>query len=95
MSKPKADVTWETPPPRQTERYDWTAIAEQLRSKPGAWAKIFENDRASLATAIRTSGIRALLPSEGFEVRTTNNVRGEPRTCDMYLRYNPKKAGKK
>jgi hypothetical protein len=94
MSAPKAEVEWETPPPKRTERYNWSAIAVQLKKKPGKWAKIFDHDRASLATAIRTGGIRALKPSDGFEVRTANNVRGEPRTCTMYLRYNPEKVTK-
>jgi len=88
--KAKPDVTWEDPPVRPTQ-YDWTAIAAELRKKPGQWAKIFDEDRASLATAIRIKGIKALHPDKGFEVTTTNNVRSQPRTCTMYLRYNPEK----
>lgn len=84
-----SEVTWEDPPKR--ERYDWGHIAEQLRSRPGEWAKIFDNDRSSLATAIRIRGITALNPEKGFEVRTANNTREKPRTCTMYLRYNPQK----
>ena len=86
----KADVTWENPPPGR-QRYDWAAIAEQLRERPLQWAKIFDQDRASLATAIRINGIQALLPEKGYEVRTANNTRETPRTCTMYLRYNPEK----
>jgi hypothetical protein len=86
----KKEVTWEDPPPTK-KRYDWDSIARQLRERPGEWAKIFDNDRSSLATAIRIRGIKALLPDKGFEVRTANNVRGNPRTCTMYLRYNPEK----
>lgn len=87
MSKPKAEVKWEDPPPKREDRYDWDSIAGQLRKKPGQWAKVFDNDRTSLATAIRIDGIKALSPRKGFEVRTSNNVRGEVRTCTMYLRY--------
>lgn len=87
----KSDLTWETPPPKRPERYDWEAIAQQLRKRPMEWAKIFEEDRSSLATAIRIKGIKALSPDKGFEVRTTNNRRGTPRTCTLYLRWNPEK----
>jgi hypothetical protein len=86
----KAPVSWEEPPSNES-RYDWDAIATQLRQRPGEWAKIFEHDRTSLATAIRINGIKAL-PASEFEVRTRNNKRGEVRTCTMYLRYNPNKG---
>jgi hypothetical protein len=84
------EVTWEDPPAGR-KRYNWTRIAEQLREHPGEWAKIFDNDRSSLATAIRIRGIKAVSPEKGFEVRTANNTRGKPRLCTMYLRYNPDK----
>lgn len=93
--KSKSGLSWESPPPKSTERYDWAAIAEELRKHPGEWAKIFDNDRASLATAIRIDGIKALLPENGFEVRTTNNVRGDVRMCTMYLRWVPPEQTKK
>lgn len=86
----KAEVTWENPPPSR-QRYDWSAIAQQLRERPMQWAKIFDADRASLATAIRIRGIQALLPEKGYEVKTANNTRDTPRICTMYLRYNPEK----
>lgn len=91
VTRGKSKVTWEEPPTKSDRRYDWADIAGQLRENPRKWAKIFEGDRASLATAIRINGIKALSPRKGFEVRTTNNVRGNPRTCDMYLRYVPEK----
>lgn len=81
-------MTWEDPPEKHP--YDWVAISERLKKNPGRWLKIFDRDRHSLATAIRLEGIAALRPSDGFEVKTRNNVRGEPRTCTLYLRYNPK-----
>ena len=91
----KTEVVWEDPPQRRSPPYDWSAIAEQLEANPGEWAKIFEEDRTSLATAIRIGGIKVLDPSNGFEVRTRNNTRGEPRTCTLYLRYSPEKDQRK
>jgi hypothetical protein len=97
MSETKQDtVEFEEPPPRRTQRYDWDAIAKQLRRKPMRWAKVFDKDKTSIATAIRIDGIKALRADKGFEVTTSNNDRGNPeedipRTCTMYLRYNPEK----
>lgn len=89
--RPQSQLTWEDPPPPRGRKYDWDKIAEELRKKPGEWAKVFDNDRTSLATAVRINGIKALRSDKGFEVRTSNNVRGNPRTCTMYLRYVPEK----
>lgn len=94
--KVKSPVTFEDPPPQRERPYDWDAIAAALREKPRQWAKVFDEDRASLATAIRIHGIKALDPDKGFEVRTANNYKPQPgsdevRTCSMYLRYVPEK----
>ena len=85
-------VPWAVPPD-PVRRYDWVAIAEQLRGSPLEWARVFEQDRTSLVNAIRQGGIVALRPELGFEVRTTNNTRTAPRTCSLYMRYNPDKEG--
>lgn len=95
---PTATLRFEEPPPLRGRRYDWDAIAEQLRRRPMEWATVFERDRTSLATAIRIKGIQALHPDKGFEVRTSNNVRlrdendKELRLCTLHLRYNPEKV---
>lgn len=82
-------VSFEEPPPRRDRRYDWRSIATQLEKNPGEWAKVFEKDRASLATAIRIGSIAAMQPDRGIEIRTTNNVRGSVRTCTLWARYVP------
>ena len=88
--KPKP-VIWETPPERP-HRYPWDEIAEELRTRPMEWAKIYEQDRATVATAIRAGSIAAVHPDLGFESQTRNNTRGTgTRTCDLYLRWNPEK----
>lgn len=97
-SKKQQTVEWEDPP--EKVRYDWEAIAKQLRARPGEWAKVFEQDRATLVNAIRLGGITAIKPDKGFEWKTRNNKRevppsegepGRPRMCDLYLRYVPSK----
>lgn len=80
---------WEDPPSRPT-RYDWSSIAKQLRRRPTKWAKVFEQDRASLAVALRQGSIRALHPDLGFEFRTSNGTRdAKPRMCTLHARYVP------
>lgn len=91
-------VGFEEPPPRRERRYDWDKIATQLRKKPNEWAKVFVGDKSSLVVAIRAGNIKAMRPSRGIEVRTTDNVRpspdsapGEVRRCTLWARYVPEK----
>lgn len=86
-------VGWEIPPPEGRNKYDWHAIADVLRSKPGTWAKIFDDDRVSIVNALRQGSVRVLAPSEGYEVRTRNNVRYPERRCTLYMRWNPDQVG--
>lgn len=84
-----SSVEWETP---NRPRYDWAAIAEQLRSQPMEWGKVFENGPTSTVNAVRQGNVRHVRPDDGFEVRTTNNVREPERRCSFYLRFNPAKV---
>jgi len=88
---PVDTVTFEDPPPKNL-RYDWTAIADQLREHPGKWALVFARDRTSIANAVRYGQIAALHPDLGFEARTANNVREPVRMCSLYLRYVPERV---
>lgn len=83
-----APVKWEAPPDRP-KQYPWAAIAAELRKHPGEWALIFEGDRSSVVIAIRQGAVGDVHPDLGFETSTRNNKRGTPRTCDLYMRYNP------
>lgn len=83
-------LSWEDPPPVR-RKYDWDAIAAQLESRPGKWAKVFERGPTSTVNAIRQDSVRALTSFRGFEIKTSNNVREPDRTCTLYLRYNPDK----
>jgi hypothetical protein len=87
-------VVWESPPTTGV-KYDWDAIAEQLRTQPMKWAKVFDDGRVSVVNAARQGNIKAVHPSLGFEVRTANNVRYPVRKCSMYLRFNPARVEKK
>lgn len=104
MTKAGAGIRREEPPPER-KTYDWTTIADQLRNDPGEWYLIYEQDRASLAHAIRNDAISAMQPvvrksgprerTDGFELRTVNNTRGNPRMCDLFMRYVPPKRRRK
>jgi hypothetical protein len=80
-------LPWEEPPAKTV--YDWYTIADQLRADPMRWAKVFEQGGQSVSNAIKQGSVAALHPDLGFEVRTANNTRTPPRTCDLYLRFNP------
>lgn len=87
MAKAEA-LVWEDPPRRT--KYDWVKIAESLRSNPMEWAKVFDEDRSSIVVAVRQGSILTMHPDLGFETRTANNnVKAKPRTCTLYVRYNP------
>jgi hypothetical protein len=94
VTEKKSEVTWESPPPIGQGRYDWAVIAEKLKTQPGEWAKVFDEDKTSIVNAIRQGKIRVLDPGLGFQIRTANNVRRPTRTCSLYLRYNPDRAPK-
>lgn len=90
---------WETPSPGTRSGYDWASLAQQLRERPNAWLRVFEQGPVSVANSIRQGEIRALTPvhrtgrtTHGFEVRTRNNRRTTPRTCSLYLRYVPEEG---
>jgi uncharacterized protein (DUF2252 family) len=70
-------------------RYNWSKIAQALRAHPMEWALIFERGHASRVNRVRDGRVAAVHPDLGFEVVTVNNTRGRPRTCDLYMRWNP------
>lgn len=84
-------VDFDRSPPAKA-RFDWDAISQQLRAHPMQWAMVFEHGKVSVANAVRQGSINAVHPDYGFEVRTSDNVRGEVRTCTLWLRFNPDKA---
>jgi hypothetical protein len=85
---PGAEIEFIELPPRP-QTYDWVEIAERLKANPLQWARIFTGGRVSIANAVRQGSVNAVHPDLGFEVQTRNNVRENPRTCDLYLRFNP------
>ena len=88
MTAPKVPTgKWSEPPPARTPAYPWKDIATLLRKNPGRWREVFKEDRTSLTIAIRQGSIAALKPEDGFELRTSNNKKGPPRTCTLHMRY--------
>lgn len=86
--QPKGIEGWEDPPVRP-QRYEWDAIAKQLRRRPGKWAKVYDKDRTSITVALRSGHIAALKPEKGFVFRTSNGTRDQPRTCTLHAKYDP------
>lgn len=87
----RVNVEFKEPPPYT--RYDWHSVADQLREKPGEWALVFTNGPVSAVNSLR-QGVSALPPDE-FEFRTSNNDKtARPRTCDLWIKYTPRKKVK-
>lgn len=84
-------VRWEDPPPPMHPGHEWTlgtytALADELRSRPGRWAVIFEgpkSERSALATHVRHGVLTAFTPPGDFDAAA--RVRDGVRT--VYARY--------
>lgn len=73
-------------------RYDWDKIYPELRENPGEWALLGERGTVSTYNAVTQGKISNFHPSMGVEIRTANNdLNATPRTCDLFVRYNPDK----
>ncbi len=88
MSDGIREVRFSEPPPVREMKYDWTAIAQRLKRKPGEWALVYSDDKQTYAVAIRSGKIAALRKSDGFESRTAGNDNIN-RTCALWVRFNP------
>ena len=84
-------ISWEDPPRARRDMNDWPSLARKLRTRPGQWAKVWDDGPISVVNAIRQGGIVALAPEKGFQARTRNNHVNEDgsRSCTLYLRYVP------
>lgn len=64
-------VTWETPPQRKPNRVSWLVEAQQLRSRPGMWARIADRNTKhsarSMVWQIHTGALLAFRPAGDFE----------------------------
>lgn len=83
-------VGWKDPPPRSN--YHWDKIAAKLKRRPMTWYLVFKADFTHKVNAINEGKVPAVHPDLGFETRTANNKRETPRTCDLYMRFNPDKV---
>jgi hypothetical protein len=90
-------IGWEQPSPSR-HGYDWDVISTELRRNPGQWMKIFTDGPTSVVNGIRNGNVRQLRPEDGFESTTRNNKRATEdsvKTCDLFLRYVPKRGKKR
>lgn len=83
-----------TDPPNKGKRvtYDWQKIYALIRENPGEWLWLNPGHTATISTynAVAQGSIKNFRPDMGVEMRTANNdFKAKPRTCDLYVRYNP------
>jgi hypothetical protein len=81
-------VAWEAPPDHR-DKVRWPEVAAELRAHPMEWLKVFENGRTTAKEAVSQGHVPSVHPMLGFETKTTDNTRGTPRTCTLFMRYNP------
>jgi hypothetical protein len=85
-----SDIVWEDPPKtgRSSARGRHTAIAAELKARPGEWAKVLVDTNLSQSSQIRNGLYKAYQPAGSFEAvaRNARNVDGRVR-CDIYARY--------
>lgn len=89
MGKTVSSFTVSEPPDDPRTKYDWAGLARLARRVSPKWVLVFEEDRASLVVAINQGGIVALKPEKGFKTKTANNTKETPRTCSLWVRYDP------
>lgn len=83
-------VELQDPPPPRVGKYNWSAIADKVRSQPLQWFRVFEDDKHSLTVSVRQNNVKSLRKDLGFVFRTSNtrHVDGT-RYCSFYIQYDP------
>lgn len=82
------------PPPVQVRtgrpgKYDWAAIVEELKARPGEWLLIDDTAARGLPSAITRRKMTALQdPEWEFSVTTRNNNR-ETGLAEVWMSANP------
>jgi hypothetical protein len=86
---PMSQIEWTAPPGHGNSTTNWSAIADELRSKPSVWAKVkADTTNAALAARIKR-GSGPWGPTGSFEATTRGtgvNINGA-RVMDVYARY--------
>ncbi|RSN12864.1 hypothetical protein DMB42_11850 [Nonomuraea sp. WAC 01424] len=83
------ELVFRDPPPPKKLRRNWSAIAEQLRQKPGSWAVVASGQRrATMATLAGrlNEGRMAGMPARLFEAVTRASDTA-PGLYEVYVRY--------
>jgi hypothetical protein len=84
------ELEWENPPSRGASGLDHLAIASELRTHPGKWAKITRTSQ-KLAADIRRGVLVAYRPVGAFEAVSRNggfsDNGSKTRIADIYVRY--------
>jgi len=92
MSDQPQVIRWEDPPPARSRRSAgvghsrYSALADQLRARPGQWAMVGEKPGADggLATHIRMGQMLCFSPAGDFDA-TSRRVDGVTRVYARYL----------
>ena len=80
----KVNLEWRDPPQQSaSHQRDWRAILEPLRQKPGKWARLVNDHRASTVQGARAAAKKAVAGPEWDLVTRTE----DDGTSSFYARY--------
>jgi hypothetical protein len=85
-------VEWTQPPKVARSKTAWDEVADQLRSRPGEWARVARAVSPATATAIKNGIIVAFRPPGTFDATTGERDKAKNR-CDVYARFVGDEAG--
>jgi hypothetical protein len=85
--KDPRELVWEEPPPRPKRKGSkWDPIATALKSNPGQWAKVVNDDNIAIKKAAEKGELICFRPAGSFEGRAIVND-GRRWQGDVWLRY--------
>ncbi len=73
---------------RRPRRYDWDAIADQLRENPGVWIKAAENISGGMFSYLRQNKIASLWLGGTLDATRRNTSMADQRGA-LWLRWQP------
>lgn len=92
---PAPKLVFKDPPPEKRD-YQWEAVAEQLRERPGEWALVHRDLPASVPWAVNAGRISHVHPDRGFQARSAGGYDHETAgrkptryAAEMFLIYRP------
>lgn len=82
-----SQIRFEDPSPHRRRKFDWEAIAEELRAHPNQWAIVAENDYTGVASQIKNGTYKAFRPVGRWEATVRGVDLKTGKAAKIYARY--------